>query len=133
MDCYIYNSFENFEIGKNTIINRECILDRRGGLLIGSNVNISQQVAIYTAGHNINSNSFQDYLKPVHINDYVWLGTRCIIMPGVKIGKGAVVLPGSIVVKDIEPYMIVGGIPGKVIGNRMSDLDYNPEWRPLFQ
>lgn len=133
MGCYIYNSNGDFKIGSNSVVNRGCILDRRGSLYIGSCVNISSEVAIYTAGHDPNSSAFSDYLKPVEIEDHVWIGTRAMIMPGVTIRKGAVVLPGAIVTKDVEPFKIVGGIPAKVVSERNNNLNYNPAWYPLFQ
>lgn len=133
MGCYIYDSTGEFTIGTNTVLNRYCTLDRRGGLYIGSSVNISAEVAIYTAGHDPQSPTFNDYVKPVIIEDFVWLGTRSMIMPGVRIGKGAFVLPGAIITHDVAPYKIVGGIPAREIGERNKDLNYNPSWYPLFQ
>ncbi len=133
MGCYIYNSNGYFRIGENSVINRGCTLDRRGGLDIGSRVNISAEAAIYTAGHNIDSPGFFDYLKPVVLEDYVWVGTRAMVMPGVTIGRGAVVLPGAVVTRNVAPFKIVGGIPAKVIGERAEYINYNPAWYPLFQ
>lgn len=132
MGCYIYSSKGNFSIGKNTIINRNSILDRRGSLSIGSNVNISSEVAIYTAGHDPQSPYFNDFLKPVVIDDYVWIGTRAMVMPGVVIGKGSVILPGAIVTRNVKPFDIVGGIPAKKLGQRNHDLKYELTWRGIF-
>lgn len=136
MKCYIYNSSGDFLIGDNTVINRRCTLDRRGGLHIGKNVNISAESAIYTAGHILDSPTFADYLKPVVIGDHSWIGTRAIIMPGVEIGIGAVVLPGSIVTRNVPALHIVGGAPAKFLKERgltFDQLKYNPAWYPLFQ
>lgn len=55
------------------------------------------------------------------IKDGVWIGMRAMIMPGVKIGEGAVVAANSVVTKDVEPYTIVGGNPCKVIGERFNE------------
>lgn len=130
---YIYsNRNANFKIGYYSIINRNCILDRRGGLYIGNNVNISSEVAIYTGGHKINSPSFEYYTKPVYVDDYVWIGTRAMIMPGVTIGKGAMIMPGAIVTKNVEAYAIVAGIPAKKIGKRNNQLTYTLSWRSKF-
>jgi len=133
MGCYIYNSDAPFVIDAKSVVNRYCTLDRRGGLYIGSRVNVSAEVAIYTAGHDPQLSDFHDYVKPVTIEDYAWLGTRSIIMPGVTVGKGAVVLPGAIVTRNVEPYAIVGGTPARKIGERNNNLDYDPSWWPLFQ
>lgn len=132
MGCYIYPDLRPLKIGKNTIINSDVILDRRGGLIIGSNVNISREVAIYTGGHEIDSSGFAYYSSSVIINDYVWIGTRAMIMPGVTIGEGAVILPGAIVTHDCEPYTVYAGIPAKKIRMRNKDLNYELTWRSYF-
>lgn len=132
MGVYIYPCFGNLDIGKYTIINRNCVLDRRGGLYIGSNVNISADVAVYTAGHMIDSPDFSYYAKPVVIEDYVWIGTRATVMPGIRIERGAMIMPGAIVIKDVHAYEIVGGIPAKKIGERSKNLTYKLTWRSMF-
>ncbi len=60
------------------------------------------------------------------IGDYAWLGPRCIILPGITVGEGAVVAAGAVVTKDVEPYVVVGGIPALKISDRPSSLSYNP-------
>ena len=55
---------------------------------------------------------------PIVINDDVWIATDSIILSGVNVGKGAVIAAGSVVVKDVPPYSIVGGNPAKVIKYR---------------
>jgi len=62
-------------------------LDGRGDLIIGNNVNISAESAIYTEGHQINSLDFEHYSKKVVIFDYAWTGTRAMIMPGAVVVK----------------------------------------------
>jgi acetyltransferase-like isoleucine patch superfamily enzyme len=132
MGCYIYNSKIKMKIGKNVIINQNCILDPRGGLVIESNVNISRSCSIYTAGHKINDENFDDFTKSVKILDHAWIGPNSIIQPGVMIGRGAVVLPGSVVVNEVKDYEIVGGIPAKTIGKRNSNLVYNLKWDAML-
>ncbi len=130
--CYIYPDLSDLEIGDNTIINNNVILDRRAGLYIGRNVNISREAAIYTGGHEIDSQEFAYYGKSVVVYDYVWIGTRAMIMPGVTIGKGAVVLPGAVVTHDCEPFTVYGGVPAKKIRKRTCDLKYELNWRSYF-
>jgi len=60
-------------------------------------------------------------VKPVYIEDYVWLGTRTCVMPGVRIGEGAIVAMGSVVVQDVPPLAIVGGNPGQILSYRSKD------------
>lgn len=59
-------------------------------------------------------------VKPTTIGDDVWIGARCIIMCGVKIGNGAIIAAGSVVTKDIDPYGIYGGVPAKKIKERFN-------------
>ncbi|MGB9707413.1 MAG: acyltransferase, partial [Microgenomates group bacterium] len=67
---------------------------------------------------DINDANFKAIEAPVYIEDYVFIGPRAIILPGVKIGKGAVVAAGAVVTKDVPPFAIVGGVPAKIIGER---------------
>ena len=112
-------------IGSQTIIGHSCVLDGRGGLRIGSNVNFSSEVMIWTAQHDPQSPSFETRFAPVVIEDYAWLSCRTVILPGVTIGKGAVVAAGAVVTKSVDPYTVVGGVPAKPIGKRNPNLTYN--------
>ena len=58
--------------------------------------------------------------RPVEIGNDVWIGANVIILPGVKIGDGAILAAGAVVTKDVEPYAIVGGVPAKIIKYRFS-------------
>jgi maltose O-acetyltransferase len=125
---------KNVKIGNNTIINKNVLLDGRGGrLCIGNNVDIAQETNIWTLEHDVNSDSHGDKGGDVIIEDFVWIASRVTILPGVHIGKGAVVASGAVVTKDIEPMCIVGGIPAKQIGKRNSKLLYNLKYRPPFR
>lgn len=57
----------------------------------------------------------------VEIGNDVWIGTNSLILSGIRIGDGAVIAAGAVVVKDIEPYAIYGGVPARKIGQRFSD------------
>ena len=59
--------------------------------------------------------------KPVVIGNDVWIGNRAMIMGGVTIGEGAIVAAGAVVTRDVPPYVIVGGVPARVIGRRFDD------------
>ena len=69
--------------------------------------------------------------KKIIIHDRVWLGPRVIVLPGCKIGEGAVVGAGAIVTKDIEPFSINVGIPAKKIGERNRNMIYVFDDKPL--
>ena len=97
---------------------------RRGGVIIGNCVDIAQDVSIWTEQHDYNRPTYAAVSAPVVIEDFVWIASRATILPGVTIGKGAVVACGAIVTHDVSPYTIVAGVPAKEIGKRNSELDY---------
>ncbi len=124
MYARFYNP-KNIEIGEDTIIGEFAVLDGRAKLKIGNHVDIASNVMIYNAEHDINDPNFRPTFGEVIIEDYVFIGPRVIILPGVKIGKGAVVAAGAVVTKDVPPFAIVGGIPAKIIGERkLKKLNY---------
>ena len=124
MGVRFYNS-HNIVIGKDTIVGEGTVLDGRDRLTIGDHVAIASEVKIYNSEHDLNDLDFKAMQEPVVIEDYVFLGPRTIILPGVTIGKGAVVAAGAVVTKDVASMDIVGGVPAKVIGKRtVSDLSY---------
>ena len=113
------NRRNGVRIGKNTRINRRCTLDLRNGLIIGENVSISPEVMILAASHDINDPGFASVAHPpITIEDHAFIGTRAMILPGVTVGRGAVVVAGSQVSKDVPPMTIVAGTPARPIGMR---------------
>lgn len=96
----------------------------QGPLTIGKYVMMGPDVLIYTQNHEIKDLTkpmmFQGETKasPVIIEDDVWIGARAILLPGIRIGKGSIIAAGAVVTKDVEPYSIIGGVPGKKIGDR---------------
>jgi acetyltransferase-like isoleucine patch superfamily enzyme len=108
----------NIIIGEDTIIGDHCFLDGRASLKIGSHTAIASYVLIYNSEHDINSLDFRPIEEPVEIGDFCFIGARAIILPGVKIGKGAVVASGAVVTKDVPSLSIVGGVPAREIGKR---------------
>ena len=125
---------KNIEIGEDTIIGDRCFLDGRAKLKIGSHTDIASQVLIYNSQHDIDSFDFKPIEKEVEIGDYVFIGPRSIILPGVKIGKGAVIAAGAIVTKDVSPMSVVGGVPAKEIRKRkIKKLQYKLGRPRLFQ
>ena len=112
-------------IGPRTIVGHGTILDGRGGLSIGSDVNISSKVMIWTAQHDPQSEFFETVFKSVDIEDHAWISCGTIILPGVVIGKGSVVAAGAVVTKSVNNFTIVGGIPAAKIGNRNMNINYH--------
>ena len=108
----------NIVIGQDTIIGEMAVLDGRNKLHIGNHVDMASEVMIYNAQHDIESPTFHAVSEPVTIHDYVFIGPRAIILPGVTVGRGAVIAAGAVVTKNVGDYEIVGGVPAKVIGER---------------
>lgn len=131
--CRFYNP-TNVQIGEGTIIGDHATLDGRAPLTIGDHVDVASHVSIYNSEHDIHSSDMRPIEESVEIGDYVFIGPRAIILPGVKIGKGAVVAAGAVVTQDVKPKTIVGGVPAKEIGKRnIKDLKYRLGRFRLFQ
>ena len=124
MGARFYNP-KNIEIGKDSIIGEDAVLDGRDNVTIGNHVDIASGVMIYNAQHDVRDPNFRAICAPVVIEDYVFIGPRAIILPGVTIKRGSVVGAGAVVTKDVEQNVIVGGVPAKQIGERgVKDLNY---------
>jgi len=130
MGCFVTGN--NITIGSNSVINRSTYLDGRTGLSIGNNVSIAPHVYIISLDHDPQSPSFATVNKPVVIEDYVWIGAKATILPGVRLGKGCVIGAGAVVTRGIPAYSIAVGIPAKVVGQRTHELDYSPAYFPYF-
>jgi acetyltransferase-like isoleucine patch superfamily enzyme len=152
-----FNLPSGISIGHNTIIGNDAFLDGRfyrkwkpgekklstyiedflhpkvRPLVIGNNVSIAGEVRIFTMEHDIDDPDFKEREGTVAIEDYVVIGTRVTILPGVRIGKGAVIASGAVVTKDVPAYALVGGVPAQVIRERSKDLRYTLKFARLFQ
>jgi acetyltransferase-like isoleucine patch superfamily enzyme len=122
----------NVCISDHTVINRDVLLDGRSHLEIGENVSVSEGVLILTLEHDPNSPEFTTRGGKVVIEDYVFIGARALILPGVTIGRGAVVAAGSVVTQTVPEYQIVGGVPAHPIGQRSPDLRYSLEYQKFL-
>lgn len=133
MGCRFF-SLKKLKIGEDSIIGYSAFLDGRDEIVIGSHVDIATDVMIYNSEHDLDTEDFKAGVSPVEIGDYVFIGPRAIILPGVNIGKGAVVGAGAVVTKDVEEFVIVGGVPAQVIGQRnLKDPHYRLGRARLFQ
>lgn len=123
---WFVNMPQKLKIGNNCHINKNCILDSRGGLTIGNNVSISYNVTLCSAGHDMQSPTFDYISSPITIADYVWIGLNASVLKGCSVGEGAVIAAGSVVTKDCEPWGIYAGVPAKKIGVRQcKDVQYD--------
>ncbi len=126
--------FEGFHvlIGEDSSVGRNCMLDGRGQLTIGNHVSISPDVHLITGSHDLNSSDFRFVSAPIVLEDFVWVGSRATILPGVTVGRGAVVATGAVVTRNVDPMTVVAGVPARKIGNRTSELTYSLHWTPPF-
>ncbi|HEX9068597.1 MAG TPA: acyltransferase, partial [Ktedonobacterales bacterium] len=121
-------------IGDDAVINHGCYLYITGGLEIGSHVSISTGAWLMTGTHDMRSPDFADAYLPIIIEDYAWIGARAMILGGVTIGRGAVVMAGAVVSRDVPPGVVVGGVPARPVTTRdLDDLSYSLAYRPLFE
>ncbi len=116
----------NIVIGEDTIIGEGAVLDGRDKLTFGNHVDVASDVMFYNGKHDINDENFKPAFSPIAVEDYVFIGPRAIILPGVTIKKGAVVAAGAVVTKDVSEFKIVGGVPAKEIGERQNK---NPNYK----
>lgn len=117
-------SFRKIEIGDNSGIGNNA---RIGAALIGNDVMMAPDVIILSRSHEYSSLDRPMRLqgdteeKLVVIGDDVWIGTRVLILPGVRIGKGAILAAGAVVTKNVPEYAIVGGNPARFIKSRLGN------------
>ena len=110
------------QIGKDTRLNHRVEIDYSGGVTIGDNVWISQNVLIETHDHVVGNNPKQDWqitTTPLEISDDAWIGANAIILPGVRrIGRGAIVGAGAVVTREVPDSVTVAGSPARIIERR---------------
>lgn len=120
---------KNCNVEKGAVLQSSVILDDNAGVgvncvigpgtFIGKGVMMGPECLIYTHNHKFDKTILRyngnTEVNPVYIDDNAWLGARCIILPGVRIGKGATVGAGSVVTKNVDDYTVVAGNPAKTV------------------
>jgi Hexapeptide repeat of succinyl-transferase len=102
----------NLEIGRDVLINSGASICAYGHLVIGDRVMISPYVFIAdTSFHDLYERHVLPDPLPIVVEDDVWIGAKASIMPGVRIGRGAVISAHALVTRNVEPFTIVGGVP----------------------
>lgn len=115
---------KNIHFGENVFVNSCCCFQDQGKITIGDNTLIGHQVVIATINHGLHpTQRGRHALKPVTIGKDVWIGSGAIILPGVKVGDGAIIGAGSLVNKEVPPGCIVGGNPARII--RHIEMEHN--------
>lgn len=131
IDRYVdlYARLGSIKIGKRVHVGTYTLISGGGGVDIGDYVGISHGVKIFShseapvdgkrmSGPMIPDEFEGQVVAPVKIEKDAFLGANAIVLPGVTIGEGAVVAANSLVVKDVEPYTIVMGVPARPVGKR---------------
>lgn len=113
-----------FLLGKGVVIGEHCYLwaGKKGTIKIEENTIFGPNAMVFSSNHGIKKNqiiknqSFTE--KSIVIGKDCWIGAGSIITAGVTIGQGVVIAAGSVVVEDIPPFAIVGGVPAKILKYR---------------
>lgn len=113
-------------IGDNSSINSGVIFGLVSDIKLGCHVMVADNTSFRTADHEFSDLEKPmleqgERAKPIIVDDDVWLGANVTILRGVTIGRGAIVAANAVVVKDVQPYEIVGGVPAKRIGSRIQN------------
>jgi acetyltransferase-like isoleucine patch superfamily enzyme len=110
-------------IHSGTYINRYSMLDAHHKIIVGENCLIGPYCYITDANHGVEPGvaptSQECHVEPVILEDEVWLGAKVTVLPGVRIGRGAVIGAGAVVTSDIPNHAIAVGVPARVVGNRL--------------
>ncbi|WP_458452969.1 DapH/DapD/GlmU-related protein [Methanobrevibacter sp.] len=107
---------KNIHVGKNVFINSGCKMQDHGGVFIGDDVLIGHNACLLTLNHDADPDARADmHPKPIIIENKAWLGSNVTVLPGVRIGEGAIVAAGAVVTRDVEAGTVVGGVPAKLI------------------
>lgn len=112
------NIYKKLQIGNGCLFNMGCYFDLAAPITIEHNVGVGNDVLLLTGSHEISDSGRRVgnlIASPIVIQEGAWLGARCVVLPGVTIGRGAVVAAGAVVTKDVPPNSLVAGVPAKVI------------------
>ena len=119
-------------IGDNSNIQMGCLIDGRGDVIIGDNVDVGIGVKIFSEQHDIDSPDFTRVKKQVRIHNNSVIGSFALVLPGVTIHEGGVVGAGSVVVKDVPEYCLAAGNPAVRKRDRNKTVSYNVKYRRPF-
>jgi acetyltransferase-like isoleucine patch superfamily enzyme len=111
-------------VGQGTTINSFCYLAGEGGITIGEMVSVAPGVTIVAANKRVVDPSTPikhqgAVARGIQIEDDVWIGSRAVVLDGVRIGRGVVIGAGAVVTRSVPPYTIVAGVPARPIGVRV--------------
>jgi acetyltransferase-like isoleucine patch superfamily enzyme len=118
-------------IGDHSYVNHGCCFygSSLAGveIVIGNDVALGPHVRIFTATHDYTTYDLKDVAQSVNVEDNAWVGGGAIILPGVTIGRGAIVGAGSVVTKDIPAFSVAVGNPARVVRTRDMAREGDPQ------
>lgn len=115
---------EGLVVGDDSNIGAYCYIGCSGFIQIGSNVMMSPRVSLYAENHNYadatRSMKEQGVTREyIVVEDDCWIASHAVVVAGVTIGRGSIIAAGTVVTKDVPPYSIVAGVPGRVVRSRL--------------
>lgn len=113
-------ALDKVTIGNHVYVNTNALMMARGGITIEDNVQIAANAQLISNNHDVYDRQILT-CKPILIKEGAWIGAGATILPGVSVGKYAVVGAMSVVTKDVPDYAVVVGSPAKVV--KMLDAD----------
>ena len=123
-------SYKTIVLGNDIFIGPRAILSAsESGIVFGNKIMLGPNVTMMGGDHNstvVGKYMYDTHEKlpendlPIIIEDDVWIGTGAIILKGVRIGEGAIIAAGTLVIKDVPNYAIVGGVPAKILKMRFT-------------
>nr|WP_082113681.1 acyltransferase [Chromobacterium vaccinii] len=128
-DFCIAGDLSRFHIDSTSHIKSGTFIECSGGVSIGRYFHTGRGLTIFSSAHDYKGAQKIPYdekiiLKSVLIGDFVWCGVNVTILPGVKIGEGAIVAANSVVTKDVPDLAVVAGNPARIISRRDADHFY---------
>ena len=113
----VYADFgQNIAVGKRVFINEGCCFQDQGGIEIGDDCLIGQQVVFATLNHDPAPRRRANmFAAPIRLGKRVWIGAHATVLAGVTVGDNAIVAAGAVVTKDVPANAVVAGVPARII------------------
>lgn len=113
---YVYGN--RLSIGERCFVNRDCYFDLTERVTLGDDVEVGHGVTFVTAAHRLGPTERRAgpvFGRPIEVGRGAWIGANATLLPGVRVGAGAVVAAGAVVTGDVAPNVVVGGVPARVL------------------
>lgn len=128
----VFNCRKNLYLGANSTINQFCRIDNRGGIFIGQNVSISPYVKLITADHDLFDSSFPGRESPIRIEDYCFLGSDSMVLPGCEMKRGSSLGAKALLTQNTEADFLYQGVPAIKSRKRPSVYTYSTTYERWF-